>query len=53
MAMDHLTDEAAGALEFDDLLRDLDAILDASFLGEVKPSLDEAERARRADDEAA
>jgi dTDP-4-dehydrorhamnose reductase len=36
------------ATELDDLVRELDAILEAWFMGEVTPALDEARRARQA-----
>lgn len=40
-AIPDLTDE----LELDDLVKELDELLDAWFLGEVQPALDEAARA--------
>lgn len=46
------TDERAQApseeLDLEDVLKDLDAILDAWFMGLVTPSLEEARRAREA-----
>ena len=38
----------AEEIDFDDLLKDLDAVLDAWFMGLVTPSLEEARRAREA-----
>jgi hypothetical protein len=40
----HATADLTDELEFDDLVKELDEILDAWFLGEVQPALDEAER---------
>ncbi len=37
-----LTDE----LEFEDIVKELDELLDAWFLGEVQPALDQAAQAR-------
>jgi hypothetical protein len=48
MTTDSLSPEPTAPLEFEDLLKDLDAILDAWFMGEVTPALDEARRAREA-----
>lgn len=40
----HATPDLTDELEFDDLVKELDEILDAWFLGEVQPALDDAER---------
>ena len=47
MKTDEATHAPLEAIDFEDLLTDLDAILDAWFLGEVTPALEEACRARQ------
>lgn len=48
--MDDRADEPSSTPNLDEILADLDAILDAWFLSEVQPALDEARRAHaRAD----
>ena len=42
------THDPTEAVDFEDLLKDLDAILDAWFMDAVTPALDEARRARHA-----
>lgn len=46
MAAEFRTVDLTDSLKMEDLVRDLDAILDAWFLGEVAPALDDAKRAR-------
>jgi hypothetical protein len=40
------TTDLTDGLELDDLVKELDAILDAWFLGDVAPALEQARRAR-------
>ncbi len=38
----HATPDLTDELEFDDLVKELDEMLEAWFLGELQPALDEA-----------
>lgn len=42
----HATVDLTDGIEFDDLVKELDELLDAWFLGEVQPALDQAAQAR-------
>lgn len=48
MTTDEQARDVNEAIDFEDLLKDLDALLDAWFMGEVAPALEEARRARPA-----
>jgi hypothetical protein len=43
---DEQVQDLSKAIDFEELLKDLDAVLDAWFMGEVAPAIDEARRAR-------
>ncbi len=43
---DHQIEDLTATIELDDLVKELDAILDAWFMSEVAPALEEARRAR-------
>ena len=48
MTYPHATADLTDELEFDDLVKELDELLEAWFLGELQPALDEAHaRAQR------
>jgi hypothetical protein len=47
---EYRTEELTDEVELDDLVKDLDAILDAWFMGEVAPALEEARLARTGTD---
>ena len=47
---DHATHDLTDDLPFDELVKELDDLLDAWFMGAVAPSLDAAERSRPAAD---
>ncbi len=48
MTPEHAQDGAGEYPEFDDLVRELDAILEAWFMQEVAPALDDARASREA-----
>ena len=50
MIAEYRTEELTDEVELDDLVKDLDAILDAWFMGEVAPALEEARLARTGTD---
>jgi hypothetical protein len=43
---EHATQDQADDVELEDLVRELDAILDAWFMNEIGPALEDASRAR-------
>jgi len=47
---EHRTEDLVDGVELDDLVKELDEILDAWFLGEVAPALEEARVARTGTD---